>query len=252
MAADTVRRLPGPTDPLAPPAARLGLTRGTVSAAHTRGAFYGEIDSEAGLAAAISAVSVGGEIILLHADRRRQRLLVNLIAQLNSFAIEHVLVLGFSAETCRRMRVGSRIGCVTSCHAADAAAHVSRNFVAWLQRFRLIKRLGERGINVMALDTDMAVRVDPYARLHGTFGGYRLVTTFDFKGGFANTNIGFMYLQNASLGSAVHALFLEFERRIAMALRLLPGLPAARKPTFKTQYLWDQNLWNKVRALMSF
>jgi len=221
-------------------------TRAHIDAARTRGNHYGEIDSDGGIDVAIRAVSVDNEVILLHADRRRQRLLVNLIAQFNSFKIDHILVLGFSAETCRRMRVGGRIGCVTSRHQIEAMLHVSKNFVAWLQRFRLIKRLAERGINVMALDTDVAVRANPYPSLRSAFGGYRLVTTFDYKGGFANTNIGFMYLRNATIGTAINGLFLEFERRIALALQLLPGLPSARKPTFKNQYLWDQNLWNKV------
>ena len=51
-------------------------------------------------------------------------------------------------------------------------------------------------------------------------GAYQLVTTYDFKGGFANTNIGFVCLQNATRGGPVHALFGEFEARVARSLPL--------------------------------
>jgi len=42
-------------------------------------------------------------------------------------------------------------------------------------------------------------------------------------------------------GGPVHRLFVEFERRIALAL----GLPKARRNP--TAFLWDQNVFNKVR-----
>ena len=129
-----------------------------------------------------------------------------------------------------------RIGCATSSHLLDGgplAAHVTarrleRRFVAWLQRFHLIRRLIELGrVNILALDTDMAIRADPYVSLHSTFAPYTMVTTFDYKGGFANTNIGYIYIQNASRQGALRDIFLEFERRIALALPLPSDLRAA-------------------------
>ena len=49
-----------------------------------------------------------------------------------------------------------------------------------------------------------------------------------------------MYFQKVRRGGPVHRLFVEFERRIALAL----GLPKARRNP--TAFLWDQNVFNKV------
>ena len=221
--------------------------------AHTRGPFYGDVDAPGGLARALSAVTVGGELILLHADVRRLRLLVNLIVQLNGHGIDHVMVLGFTNDTCAALRRGARIGCVTSTYLQSGplaplvkARRLEQRFVAWLQRFHLLRRLIEEapGVRVLACDTDLAVRVNPYASLHSAFREFQLVTTFDFKGGFANTNIGFMYIRNASARGALRGLFVEFERRVALALPLHATGSQRRQHT--TKFLWDQNLWNKV------
>ena len=50
--------------------------------ARTAGPFYGSLDSDAGLRTAVDTVAGahGSEIILLHADQRRMRLLVNVRA----------------------------------------------------------------------------------------------------------------------------------------------------------------------------
>eukprot|EP00966_Prymnesium_polylepis_P106313 2462444-Prymnesium_polylepis.1 len=221
--------------------------------ASTRGAYYGDLDESGGLSRALSTVAVGGELILLHANARRLRLLVNLITQFNAYGIYHIMVMGFGASTCAALRAGGRIGCVTSTYMETgplselvAARRLEHRFVAWLQRFHLFRRMIEEapGVNILACDTDLAVRVNPYDSLHGAFRDFKLVTTFDFKGGFANTNIGFMYMRNASTGGALHGLFVEFERRVAMALPLHAQGPQRYQHT--TKFLWDQNLWNKV------
>ena len=223
--------------------------------ARTAGPYYGHLDASPGaLATAVDVIAgnAGTELILLHADKRRLRLLVNLIAQLNEKRIYHILVLGFSSETCDALRAGGRIGCATSSHQEAASSLVDHRFVAWLQRFHLLKRLIElnavrsRPINVLALDTDMAVRTDPYASLHAALAHstIKMVTTFDYKGGFANTNIGYIYIRNASYPGALHGLFVEFERRIDLAFGMMRKSTQGRG--FITRYLWDQNLWNKV------
>lgn len=257
--------------------------------ARTAGPYYGDLDASPGsLAAAVNMVAgpTGSELILLHADHRRLRLLVNLIAQLNGHGIDHILVVGFSATTCTVLRAGGRIGCATSTHQQAAASLVDRRFVAWLQRFHLLRRLIELNavrrppMNVLALDTDMAVRAHPYASLHAALAHstIKMVTTFDYKGGnalahkprpcrvrpsarphlrhshgpwiahfcagFANTNIGYIYIRNATAPGALHGLFVEFERRITMALQLMAA--HTQPHGFITRYLWDQNLWNKV------
>ena len=107
--------------------------------------------------------------------------------------IYHILVLGFNAETCRRLRFNGRIGCATSTHLEHGplaeharARHLEKKFIAWLQRFHLLKRLLEMErsprLSVLALDTDMAIRAHPFTSLHALLGSYSMVTTFDFKG----------------------------------------------------------------------
>ena len=200
----------------------------------------------------------GSELVLLHANKNRLSLMINLIAQLNSWGVDHIMVLGFNREICEHLRANGRIGCVTSSHlqdgplaAAASARKLEKKFIAWLQRFHLLKRLLELerapALNVLALDTDMAIRAHPDEALHRSLGQFSFVTTFDFKGGFANTNIGYIYMnRNSSDGSGLRRLFTEFERRIALAMPLPPNLPAAERRTHTTRFLWDQNLWNKV------
>ena len=221
-----------------------------MSLARTAGPYYGSIDG-ASLQTAVNIIAgpSGSEIILLHGDKRRLRLMVNLIAQLNAWRIDHILVLGFTSETCDTLRAGKRIGCATSTYREDS--DLEHKFVAWLQRFHLIKRLiamntPSRPLNVLALDTDMAVRASPYGSLHTIFKPFTMVTTFDYKGGFANTNIGYIYIQNASPTGALHGLFEEFERRVDHALKLRAKLTGGERARHTTKFLWDQNLWNKV------
>ena len=87
--------------------------------------------------------------------------------------------------------------------------HESPRYVAWIQKFHYMRRLIERRINVLALDSDVVVTSDPYPHLRGPFGRFAMVTAFDTKGGFANINVGVVYTQNASVGGAVHALTTE-------------------------------------------
>ena len=51
----------------------------------------------------------------------RIRLMVNLIAQLNSLSIDSILVLGFDTATCDSLKRGGRIGCVTSNYLMSGA-----------------------------------------------------------------------------------------------------------------------------------
>ena len=56
---------------------------------------------------------------------------------------------------------------------------------------------------MLALDSDVVINADPYPSLRGPFGGYKMIIAYDTKGGFANVNVGVMYLQNASDGPGV-------------------------------------------------
>ena len=126
-----------------------------------------DLDTTGALHAAVQSHSRGGELILLHADRRRLRLLLNLIAELAAWDSHHIFVLGFTATVCADLaRAGSTVGCGHTSYlrvgrlAADVMkSGISFNYVAWLQKSHLLRRLIEEepGVNVLALDTDMTV-----------------------------------------------------------------------------------------------
>ena len=125
------------------------------------------LDTPGALHAAVQSHSRGGELILLHADRRRLRLLLNLIAELAAWDSHHIFVLGFTATVCADLaQAGSTVGCGYTSYlragplAADVVkSGISFNYVAWLQKSHLLRRLieEESGVNVLALDTDMTV-----------------------------------------------------------------------------------------------
>jgi hypothetical protein len=250
----------------------------------------------------VRTVSVGGEIVLLHGDFHRLRMLVNLIANLNEHGIDHILLLGFNQETCTQLARRRLIGCAHSSYlwdetAAGEAGRLARRrarwtlapkYVAWIQKFHYMRRLLEARLNVLALDvtaggsnhsnlriapvptgshwflriasvptgshgrtsccgqSDVVATASPYPHLHGPFRSFHMVTAFDTKGGFANVNVGVVYTQNVSVGGAVHTLFAEFERRVALGLRLRPPRHVAQRSGLAVRLFWDQNLFNKV------
>ena len=229
--------------------------------ARTLGPYYGDLEAPGEFERMIRTAALHSrEIIVLHGDAHRLRMLVNLIAELNALGIFHILLLGFNEPTCRQMAIRGRIGCAHSSYLWDEhadgekgelARHRSRwtlapRYVAWIQKFHYMRRLLEARVNVLALDSDVVVTGDPYPHLHGPFGRFQMVTAFDTKGGFANINVGIVYTQNATVGGPVHGLFAEFERRVALGLRTPPPRNEHRRESLAVRFFWDQNLFNKV------
>ena len=225
------------------------------------GPYYGDLEAPGELERMIDTVALERrEIVLLHGDAHRLRMLVNLIAELNALGIFHILLLGFNEATCQQLAVRHRIGCAHSSYlwderapgeAGELARHRARwtlapRYVAWIQKFHYMRLLIERRVNVLALDSDVVVTSDPYPHLHGPFGRFAMVTAFDTKGGFANINVGIVYTHNASAGGPVHRLFVEFEHRVALGLRTPPPHNDARRENLAVRFFWDQNLFNKV------
>lgn len=269
-----------------PAAAQQWAQPGLVGApsARTLGPYYGDLEEPGELDRAVRLVSSKREIVLIHGDRNRLRMLVNLVANLNEHDIYHVLLLGFSASICDHLRKREVIGCAHSSFmwrvsnasrsggggegaggegeggglahgglASDAELVAGRErwqlapkYVAWIQKFHYMRKLLERKLRVLALDSDVVVTASPYPSLHGPFAGYPMVTAFDTKGGFANINVGILYLSNATVGGPVHSLFLEFERRVGLALALTPPTRPGKLVQQTVRFFWDQNLFNKV------
>ena len=101
-------------------------------------------------------------------------------------------------------------------------------------------------VNILALDSDVIVRADPYPHLRGAFGNYTLITAFDTKGGFARINIGVMYVQRAAVGGPVHALLVEFMTRVDQTLAMRVPPSKRERAAVEVRLFWDQNLFNKV------
>lgn len=57
--------------------------------------FYGDLEGRGEVARAISLSAREGQMVLLHGNLARAKLLLNLVAQLREHAIEHVLMLSF-------------------------------------------------------------------------------------------------------------------------------------------------------------
>lgn len=92
------------------------------------------LDAPGALHAAVQSYSRGGELILLHADRRRLRLLLNLIAELAAWEVRHIFVLGFSATVCDDLaQAGSTVGCgtMTYMRTGPLAADVERSGISF-------------------------------------------------------------------------------------------------------------------------
>ena len=206
----------------------------------------------------INTVSVGGEIVLLHGDIHRLRMLVNLIANLNAHAIDNILLLGFNEATCTQLGRRRLIGCAHSSFlwdvdAAGEAGDLARRraqwtlaprYVAWIQKFHYMRLLLEARVNILALDSDVVATGNPYPHLKGPFAKFQFITAFDTKGGFANINVGVVYTQNASIGGSIHGLFVEFERRVALGLRLTPPKHEKQLANLAVRLFCDQNLFN--------
>lgn len=85
--------------------ARSGESAARPTFARTNGPFYGDLNQKGELERAVRLVQWRGEIILLHGDAGRFRMLVNLVANLNDLGIFHILLLGFSNSICSVLRL---------------------------------------------------------------------------------------------------------------------------------------------------
>ena len=123
----------------------------------------------------IRTVSRSSEIVLMHGDSNRLRMLVNLIAELNALSIDHILLLGFNEATCVQIAGRRRIGCAHSSYlwdvkaageAGELAVHrerwnLAQKYVAWIQKFHYMRLLIEARVNVLALDSDVVISTSP-------------------------------------------------------------------------------------------
>ena len=119
--------------------------------ARTRGPYYGDVEQPGELERMVRLVSLNGELVLLHGDENRLRMIVNLVAQLNGHGIDHTLLLGFTPGVCQLLERRRRIACAHSSFMTDASPRadaarrwrLAHKYVAWIQKFELMRRLVE-------------------------------------------------------------------------------------------------------------
>lgn len=85
----------------------LSADHSRIAYARTNGPFYGDLHLDGELERAVRLISRRGEVVLLHGDTSRFRMLVNLVANLNELSIFHILLLGFSPSICHIFRYAS-------------------------------------------------------------------------------------------------------------------------------------------------
>ena len=117
-AADVAREPPDRLTGAPVPAA---LTGGQDGGARTLGPYYGDLEGPGELERAVRLVSAAGELVLLHGNEFRLRMLVNLVAELNSHGLYNALLLGFTSALCDGLRVRGRIGCAHSSYMYTGA-----------------------------------------------------------------------------------------------------------------------------------
>ena len=201
-------------------------------------------------------------VTLIHGNAARARLLVNLHAQLSAVnVLGGILLLAFRKLLCKRLALaGSSISCVTC--SSGPFAHDTHELhlntwrdagkyslddkaLAWFQRLYVMRVFTEHNVDVLALDSDMAIRVDPRIIFRDASFGKGLLLAYDHNVGFAHVNIGCMYICRASPNGTTVGLLRAVERRVLSVLALPP--PASRRDfAWRVGELWDQNVFNKV------
>jgi hypothetical protein len=102
---------------------------------------------------------------------------------LQDLEIEHTVVLMDSEISCRRLEaLLPNIGCAWTAFLQERRPqrYWSRTIHMWLLRWLLFTSCVRRGTNVLILDTDISVRMNPYAFLKSAaFASHSLVVMYD-------------------------------------------------------------------------
>ena len=214
------------------------------------------------------------DVLFMLTDRHHTKWAHNLLLNLYALHIKHNVVIGSDAAVCdslgRRLRAfGSPLpGCAHSSYLRNSslAASLSRwhiheehVFHLWWQRWRYVCRSVALGFNVLFLDTDISLRVDPYPLLHAVYSHRQLVVGIESdQPARANrfiwpaANVGFLYVHCAHPNGAVHWLFSEVLRRFEAALSADKPTRHVKTRQIATNLLWEQDVFRDVLENMAF
>ena len=111
-----------------------------LSEARTRGPYYADLEAPGALDEALRVVSDGSEVVLLHGNEYRARMLINLVAQLNGIGVDHILLLSFDRWLCDALRRAGRVGCVHSSYLTGAGNDTSGSLAERADAWELAPR----------------------------------------------------------------------------------------------------------------
>jgi hypothetical protein len=145
------------------------------------------------------------EVIMTVADSSHLMELFNFLLDLKDLKLEHTVVLMDSPASCLAAQEHMPdMGCVWTNFLADEhpEPYWTRILHLWLMRWLLFNSMVRRGYNVLILDTDNSVRMDPYPFLKSDmFKGYNQLVSYD--DGIPEINCGAQYGQNIATDGPV-------------------------------------------------
>jgi hypothetical protein len=148
----------------------------------------------------LKARSFRKEVILTTADGAHLEELVNLMLDFHDLGMAHTVVLMDSADSCQKAaNVLPNLGCVWASFLQrdHPQPYWTKTIHMWLLRWLVFNSMVRRGHNVLILDTDNSVRMDPYVFLKSPmFSGYNQIVSYD--DGIPEVNCGAQYGQNIS------------------------------------------------------
>ena len=232
-------------------AVAFNATTGIINRAPPHMLLYRDVEatSDAHLFERIAAArSVNNELLMLTSDKQQLPLTLNLVAQLDGLGIGHHLVLGRDSSTCHAVRRRGRVACFWSTYlmgnpqggAAGSGAGAAPSSpspsgrrkkvppveLLWLQRHHYVGRAIGAGLNVLLLDSDVAVSRSPYPYLKSPpLNRFHAVVLGDSTGAAKplHLNGGVWYLQNCSRDGPLRELFRRFDEHALRAVQLGEG-----------------------------
>ena len=168
------------------------------------------------------------ELILTVSDGNHLEPLLNLMLDFKDLKMEHTVALMDRESSCDKLRQHMpKAGCVWTKFLVEAHPEPYWTPIVhlWLMRWLLFNSMVRRGYNVLILDTDNSVRMDPYPFLKSSmFKGFNQLVSFDE--GIPEINCGIQYGQNIAPDGPMAWITAEVVDRLLRCANLCSAIPA--------------------------
>jgi hypothetical protein len=157
-------------------------------------------DVEGAMESLLRARAFKKEVILTVSDGQHLEPLFNLLLDFKDLKMEHTVILMDKNSSCEAVKQHMpNVGCVWTSFLQEEhpTPYWTPIVHLWLMRWLLFNSMVRRGYNVLILDTDNSVRMDPYPFLKSSmFKGFNQLVSYD--DGIPEINCGIQYGQNIS------------------------------------------------------